>query len=392
MSESELLHFYVSCPPGLEPILAAEYHQLNFVRTKIKKSDEPHSRQPGDEESGGMEFEGPLEHVYLANLHLRSASRVTLRLDDFIAITFAELRKKASKLDWEKYLIPGQKVRIQAVCHKSRLYHSGAVEERVLGAINDHFSASGKYVEQSKEASEAQLILVRLVDDHCTISMDSSGELLYKRGYRQAVAKAPLRENLAAAMILASGWDKSSPLIDPFCGSGTIPIEAALLARSIAPGINRTFQFMKWPVFDQKSWDLILNDAKKQIQPATPEIFGFDRDTGAIEMAKANASRAGEKDIIQFKSQAVSFLEPLTTPGWIITNPPYGVRIAENKDLRDLYAKFGSILKDKFTGWTLCLLSSEERLIANLGLGNPEKTIQFSNGGISVKFVIFKPL
>lgn len=391
MSETELIHFYVSCPPGLEPVLAAEYHQLNFVRTKVKKSEDPHSKLPGDEESGGMEFEGPIEHIYLANLHLRSASRVTLRLGEFIAITFAELRKKASKLDWDKYITPGQKVRIQAVCHKSRLYHSGAVAERVLGAINDHFSASGKLIEQSKEPSEGQLILVRLVDDHCTISVDSSGELLYKRGYRQAVAKAPLRENLAAAMILASGWDKTSPLIDPFCGSGTIPIEAALMARSIAPGINRGFQFMNWPIFDKKNWEFLLTDAKKQIHPVTPQLFGYDRDTGAIEMAKANAARAGEKGIIQFHAQAVSFLEPLETPGWIITNPPYGVRVSENKDLRDLYARFGSILKEKFNGWTLCILSNDDKLIANLGLGNPKKTIQFTNGGISVKFVIFKP-
>jgi len=315
-----------------------------------------------------------------------------LRLGEFFAITFAELRKKASKLDWEKYILPGQKVVVQAICHKSRLYHSDAVAERILGAINDHFSSSGKPILQATNASEGQLILVRLVNDQCTISVDSSGELLHKRGYRQAVAKAPLRENLAASMLFASGWDKVSPIIDPFCGSGTIPIEAALFAREIAPGINRSFQFMKWPVFDNTQWQSQLQEAKKQILSVTPSLFGYDRDKGAIEMAKANAARAGQKDNIQFTCQAVSYLEPVSTPGWIITNPPYGVRISENKDLRDLYARFGSILREKFSGWSLCLLSSEDRLIANLGLRNPEKTIQLLNGGIPIKLALFKQL
>ena len=390
MSSSDLLHFYVSCPPGLESILAAEYHQLNFTRVKIKPSDDSSSKQFIGEETGGMEFEGPLEQVYLANLHMRTASRVTVRLGEFIAITFAELRKKASKLEWEKYLLPGQKVTVQAVCHKSRLYHSDAVAERIQGAIEDHFSTSAKVIVHSSDTDECPLVLVRLVNDQCTISVDSSGELLHKRGYRQAVAKAPLRENLAAAMILASGWDKTSPLIDPFCGSGTIPIEAAMLARCIAPGINRDFQFMNWPNFDHNCWKQLLNVAKKQIQKESPPLFGFDRDTGAIEMAKMNAARAGQKDLIQFKCQAVSYLESQSTLGWIITNPPYGVRVSENKDLRDLYARFGSILKEKFNGWKICVLTSEDRLISNLGLGNAEKTIKFTNGGIPVKLSLFQ--
>jgi putative N6-adenine-specific DNA methylase len=149
---------------------------------------------------------------------------------------------------------------------------------------------------------------------------------------------------------------------------------------------------MKWPVFDNTQWQSQLQEAKKQILSVTPSLFGYDRDKGAIEMAKANAARAGQKDNIQFTCQAVSYLEPVSTPGWIITNPPYGVRISENKDLRDLYARFGSILREKFSGWSLCLLSSEDRLIANLGLRNPEKTIQLLNGGIPIKLALFKQL
>ncbi len=386
MTMSENLHFYVSCPPGLEPMLAAEYKTLGLVRVKLKKDEDNQVIHTVGEDTGGMEFEGPLEHVYLANLHLRTASRVTVRLGEFKAITFAELRKKASKLDWGKYLVPGQKVSIQVTCHKSRLYHSDAVAERILGSIDDHFSASGKKTDQS---AEGQIILVRLVNDNCTVSLDSSGELLYKRGYRQAVAKAPLRENLAAGMIMASGWDQVSPLIDPFCGSGTIPIEAAMMAQQIAPGINRSFRFFSWPAYNKATWTEILDQAKKQIQKESPPLFGYDRDAGAVEMSKANAARAGQKDHVQFISQAVSLLESPAPAGWIVTNPPYGIRVSENKDLRDLYARFGSIMKEKFSSWHVSVLCNDDQLIANMGLQKPLKTIRLINGGISVKQVIY---
>lgn len=386
MNNSENLKFYVSCPPGLEPMLAAEYKLLGLVRVKLKKDEEDQIKHTIGEDTGGMEFEGPLEHVYLANLHLRTASRVTVRLGEFKAITFAELRKKASKMDWEKYLTAGQKVNIQVVCHKSRLYHSDAVAERILGSIDDHFSPSAKKAEQS---AEGQIILVRLVNDNCTISLDSSGELLHKRGYKQAVAKAPLRENLAAGMIMASGWDRVSPLIDPFCGSGTIPIEAAMMAQQIAPGINRSFRFSNWPIYDKATWTEILDNAKKQIIKDSPPLFGYDRDAGAIEMSKANAARAGQKDHIQFMCQAVSLLESPAPTGWVVTNPPYGIRISENKDLRDLYARFGTLMKQNFTSWHVSVLCNDDQLIANMGLQKPAKTIRLTNGGISVKQVIY---
>ncbi|MCX6054711.1 MAG: class I SAM-dependent RNA methyltransferase [Chloroflexi bacterium] len=390
MSEPELFHFYVSCPPGLESVLASEYHALNFIRSKETRESGSHEKMLPGEDTGGMEFEGPLDHIYRANLHMRTAARVVVRLGDFIAITFSELRKKTSKLPWEKFILPGQTISLRVVCHKSRLYHSDAVAERVLGAINDHFLGSMPQSTEITASPEGQIILVRLVDDHCTISIDSSGELLHKRGYRQAIAKAPLRENLAAAMILASGWDTTSPLIDPFCGSGTIPIEAAMIARCIPPGIARPFQFLNWPIFEKSLWSLVLEEARKKINTNLPPLFGADRDTGAIEMANANAARAGQKGAILFTSQAVSYLEPSANPGWVITNPPYGVRTRENKDLRDLYARFGSILKEKFSDWRVCVLSSEDRLIGNLSLGSPEKTVRFSNGGIPVKFVSYK--
>jgi putative N6-adenine-specific DNA methylase len=385
MTQVDLYRYFISCPPGLEPVLAAECRRLSLVRVKTKPAAPTHDSTASGEETGGIEYEGPLEHIYKANLHLRTASRVSARLGEFYAAAFSELRKKASRLEWEKYLIAGQKVNIRAVCHKSKLYHSDGVVERVLGAINDHFSVLGKSFSELKSSPDGQLIQVRLVNDQCTISVDSSGELLHRRGYRLASAKAPLRENLAAAMLLSSGWEPAAPLIDPFCGSGTIPIEAALIARNVPPGLARQFQFLTWPKCEKPLWQSLLEDARKKITHQIPVIFGFDRDTGGIDMAITNAARAGQKDAVQFRCQAVSYLEPPDAPGWIVTNPPYGVRVSEDKDLRDLYARFGSILKSSFKGWQVSVLSSEERLLGSLGLGKADKVIQFANGGIPVK-------
>ncbi len=382
--------FYVSCPPGLESLLAAECRELKFVvPQKTLASTSSDKGEPG-EDHGGFELSGTLEHIYKANLLLRTASRVVVRLGEYFAASFSELRKEASRLDWDAFLRPGQRVNIRVTCHKSKLYHSDAVAERILGAINDHFTVAGRNPRPITSASDGQLIIVRLLNDICTVSIDSSGELLYKRGYKQAVAKAPLRENIAAAMVRFSAWDAVSPLIDPFCGSGTIPIESAQMAGRVPPGISRAFRFSDWPIFDKEKWNGVLDTAKKGITDSTTSIFGYDRDAGAIEFSQANAARAGQKNKILFKQQAVSYLESPSKVGTIVTNPPYGVRIQEGSDLRDLYARFGSILLEKFKGWTVVMLSPDEVLTGNLGLGKPVDSLQFLNGGIPVKMLKYQ--
>lgn len=389
MNTTDPVVFFISCPPGLEQLLLEECMALGLHKKNTNQRLPQAQTAISGEESGGFLFEGNLEDVYSANLHLRIASRIVIRLGEFFSASFSELRKKGSKLAWEQYIQPGQIVNIRAVCHKSRLYHSDAVIERILGAINDHFASTTKTIRPVTLASDGQLILVRLVNDFCTISIDSSGDHLYKRGYKQAVAKAPLRENLAAAMIAFSGWDGSTPLIDPFCGSGTIPIEAALFANKIPPGIARKFRFTDWLGFNQPSWESILVRSKKEITNVKLSILGYDRDTGAIESAKENAARAGQKDQITFLQQAISYLEPISDTGVIVTNPPYGIRITENRDLRNLYARFGGILLEKFKGWQVILLSSDDCLTGNLGLGELEGYLQFKNGGIPVKLLKF---
>jgi putative N6-adenine-specific DNA methylase len=385
--------------PGLAPLTAQELRRLGLLPAQPddRSSVANVHDHAADDEYGGVEFEGDREAIYRANLHLRTANRVLVRLGDFEAVGFAELRKRASRLAWERYLAAGQPVALRVACHKSRLYHSDAVAERVAGAIGVRLGKPPvvqKFDEQG-EGKPPQLVLVRLLHDHCTISLDSSGALLHRRGYRLATAKAPLRENLAAGMLLAAGWDPTAgetpaPLIDPFCGAGTIPIEAAQLALGIAPGHARPFAFMDWPDFDRPLWDNLLSEAEQQSRDQCARLAGrvqilaSDRDAGAIEMARANAARAGVGDAIEFACQAVSAIVVPAGRGWVVTNPPYGVRVSANQDLRNLYAQFGKVLRAQCGGWQVALLCNDRQLLGQLGI-RFDISLATVNGGIAVK-------
>jgi len=367
--------FFAVSAPGLEPFTAQELRVLNLLA-------EDQAGPAGVAGSGGVAFSGELEDLYRANLHLRTASRVLLRMGEFRAVSFPELRKKAGRLEWEAYLEPGQPLSIHATCRKSRLYHSDAVAERVAGAIGDRLGRPAPLLKPTEAGGEAQLVVVRVQNDLCTLSLDTSGELLHRRGYRQAVAKAPLRETLAAGMLLAAGWDPSAPLLDPFCGSGTIPIEAALLASGIPPGSKRRFAFMHWPGYDSQVWERLLAEVRP-VEARAP-ILASDRDAGAIQMARENAEKAGVAGLIEFSRRAVSAIEPPPGPGWVVTNPPYGLRVSSNKDLRNLYARFGDVLRVRCPGWEVAILSSDPGLLAQTGL-RLDVGMAFVNGGVPVR-------
>jgi putative N6-adenine-specific DNA methylase len=230
--------------------------------------------------------------------------------------------------------------------------------------------------------------------DEVTISADASGTLLHLRGYRQAVAKAPLRETLAAAMLLGAGWRGDSPLLDPMCGSGTIPIEAALLARNVAPGLAaasrepRAFAFTAWPGHDAAAWERAVAEAQGAILPAAPvPVAGSDRDAGAVEAARANAERAGVAGGVDFAVRPVSAMEPPAGPGLLICNPPYGVRVGESDALRNLYAALGRTARARCPGWTVALLAAERKLEGQVGIPFTE-AFRTSNGGIPVHLVV----
>jgi putative N6-adenine-specific DNA methylase len=376
---------FAVCAPGLEPFTAQELANLGL---KPFASIEPGMIFNG-EDSGGVEFEGTLEDIWRANLQLRTASRIVLRFGDFYTTTFSELRKKSGQLAWENFLKPGQPVSIRVTCHKSRLYHSDGVAERITGAISDRVNIPVVVVKSKDETNteKAQLIIVRLFHDHCIISIDTSGDLLHRRGYRLETAKAPIRETLAAGMLLASGWDAVSPLIDPFCGSGTIPIEAALIAGHISPGEKRKFAFMDWPGYSNEIWN------EKMVPKTTiplgefPFIAASDRDAGAIQIAQANTRRAGFTGQIQYSCKAVSAITPPAAHGWIVTNPPYGVRVSANKDLRNLYAQLGNVLRTKCPRWHFAIMCSDLALLHHTGL-HFKNVLLLKNGGIKVRLAI----
>jgi putative N6-adenine-specific DNA methylase len=384
--------FFAVCAPGLEPFTALELEQLGLMGNKPSQPEdfltESSQESRHQFEHGGIPFQGSFHDLYRANLYLRTATRVLVRFGEFYASVFPELRRKASHLPWEKYIVGERPIALRVTCQKSRLYHQGAVAERLSGAIADRLGnlpPLQKYHEDS-DTDLPQLIVVRLVDNLCTISIDSSGALLHKRGYRLGVAKAPLRETLASALVMASGWDATSPLLDPLCGSGTIPIEAALLARRVPAGYARRFAFMDWPDFDSGHWDKLLSDAGKAIVSASPKIIASDRDAGAIQTAQANAGRAGVADCIEFSCKSVSAMDPPPFPGWIVTNPPYGVRLSKTSDLRNLYAQLGKVLRTRCPGWHVTMLCDSIQLIRATGL-HFDKGISMVNGGLKVKLV-----
>ncbi len=364
---------------GLEPFTRQEAVELHLIPAPDISADS--NPEP---ETGGVTFKGELEALYHANLHLRTASRVLARLGNFFyAKTYKDLLEKTSRLPWERFLSPGQPVTLRVSYHESNLNHARPISEAVYEAIAIRLRQplQGKR-DDSSSTTTHQLVVVRVANDQVTISMDSSGTLLHKRGYRQAIAKAPLRETLAAAIIMASGWDRQSPLLDPFCGSGTIPIEAAMMALGIPPGANRQFAFMDWPNYDEALWERVKGTAKRS-RIVMPSIMGSDRDAGAVRMAISNAERAGVSEFIQFENHALSNIHPPRKKGWVVTNPPYGERISKGADLRNLYAQLGNVLRQHCPGWHVAVLSNDKMLLGQTRL-DLDTSMSLRNGGIRV--------
>ena len=379
------MEFFAVCTPGLESFTTQELGALGLLPPGPSSSL---PETPANEEIGGVSFSGDLTDLYRANLHLRTADRILVRFGTFHAAAFSEFRRKAGQLPWEEVLQPGSPVVFRVTCHQSRLYHQKAVAERLAGAIADRLGRLPPVQprEENEDLQGPQIIMARLVNDQVTISLDSSGSLLHRRGYRLAGGKAPLRETLASGLLLASGWDGASPLIDPFCGSGTIPIEAALQVHNIPPGLNRPFAFMNWPSFEAQEWRVLLNKPAPGLKGFAPSLSASDRDQGVIKTARENAERAGVGRLIEFSCRAVSSIEVPAGPGWVVTNPPFGVRVGREKDLRNLYAQFGKVLRSNCPGWQVALLSSSLSLVRNTGL-RFDQGISLAHGGLRVRIL-----
>jgi putative N6-adenine-specific DNA methylase len=321
---------------------------------------------------------------------------VLVRFASFRATAFFELEKRARAVAWDRFLAPGRPVSFRVSSHSSRLYHQGAIEERLLDAVSRAGGVGAPRESNESEGAGAQLFVVRVVRDEFVLSADASGAPLHQRGYRQALAKAPLRETLAAAMLSASGWDPATPLIDPMCGSGTIPIEGLLLARRIPPGLAnpelaaRDYAFRHWPDFDAALWDGLVDRAREEVMPNAAPVLARDRDAGAVRAASENAGRAGVLDGLDLQRAPLSALEPPAGhagAGTLVTNPPYGRRLGEAGSLRDLYAALGNVARARLSGWILGLLSGDRRLEHQVGLVL-RTAFRARNGGVPVHFLV----
>jgi putative N6-adenine-specific DNA methylase len=363
---------FAVCTPGLEQLLDGELRRLGIR---------------GRTGTGGVAFRATTRELYAANLWSRVATRFVVRAARFEARSFAELERAARGVDWASWLGPGTRPVFRVSSRSSRLYHTGAIAQRLVAVAEQ---AAGRA--PPREGTSEQLFVVRALRDAFTISVDSSGDALHRRGWRLAGAKAPLRETLAAAMLLATGWHPDRPLVDPFCGSGTIPIEAALLGTGRPPGADRPFAFQRWRSFAPGTWASVLASASRAEREATARcgklvIVGRDRDAGAIEAATANAERAGVAHHLDLQRASISELQPpASTPGWILTNPPYGKRIASGGDLRDLYARLGQVARTRFPGWSIGLLLADRRLAAQVAVPFEER-LRSSNGALPVRLV-----
>ena len=351
---------FVVVVPGLEQLLLEEVQRLGV--------------RPARAVRGGVECTITWPQLWAINLRSRLATRVVVRVARFHADGFFSLQKGLQAVDWSAWLAADAGVAVAATTDKvSKLYHSVAVEERVVEALGRPLGA--------------QAVQVRVQRDLVTVSLDASGAPLHHRGWRGPAGKAPMRESLAAALVLASGWDAKSPLVDPFCGSGTVAIEAAMIARRMAPGRNRSFAFEQWPSFDADGWQRLLRGADGDVVEKCPPIIASDRDAGAIAAVVENAPRAGVGANVEAVQRTVSDLVLPARAGWLVSNPPYGHRVGGqgggDKDLRNLYDRFGAVLRERATGWHVALLASHDTPVNRLKLPL-QPALETANGGIDV--------
>lgn len=344
---------------------------------------------------GGVAFTGDVHVLAAANLRLATATRVLVRLGEFHAPGFPELHRRAARLPWEQYFAGVPRVDVQVTAHKSRLHHTGGIRERILKGMAERLGSEPVLAatdDEDADADETTRVVVRLDHDRCTVSVDSSGDPLHRRGYRLALARAPLRPTLAAGILRAAGWVPGDPLLDPMCGSGTLIIEAARAALGIAPGADREFLFTRWPglpgaaALTAARRDLSPGPSPVDLSPGTsPRIAGSDRDPGAIAASRANAERAGVAAHVRLDVRPLSACEPPPGTGLVVSNPPYGVRVGKRGPLRDLHAQLGHVLRARCPGWRVALLCGDDLWrYTDLPLAEARS---LRNGGLAVKLV-----
>lgn len=343
----QLYEFISPCHFGMEAVLKREIYDLGYDVTKV--------------EDGRVTFEGDAETICRANINLRTTERVLLKVGGFRAETFDELFEAVKALPWENYLPVDAKFWVaKASSVKSKLFSPSDIQSIVKKAIVERLK-SVYDVNWFQEDGASYPLRVFLNKDEVTIGIDTSGESLHKRGYRVLTSKAPITETLAAAMILLTPWKGDRILVDPFCGCGTIPIEAAMIAANIAPGMNRTFTAQSWTnLIDPELWEDAFEEARDMVDTdIQTNIQGYDIDGEIVKSARENAKRAGVDHLIHFQQRPVKELNHPKKYGFVITNPPYGERLEEKRMLPPLYQEIGEAFR-RLDSWSEYLISSYE--------------------------------
>ncbi|RPE71386.1 putative N6-adenine-specific DNA methylase [Pacificibacter maritimus] len=363
---------FLATVPGLEHVLLNEVIEAGFQNPVAT--------------GGGVTIQGSWHDVWRANLTLRGASKVLARIGEFRAFHLAQLDKRSRKFPWADIL--GQDVidndlaiKVEVNTNKkSKIYHAGAAVERIERAIHEEFGAK---IAQGLENADI-VFKVRIDDNNVQFSIDTSGEGLHKRGHKQAMGKAPMRETMAASFLRACGYSGNEPVLDPMCGSGTFLIEAAEISRNFMAGRARSFAFEALASYDADAVRGIREAWK--IRASDQRFYGSDRNVNVIGFAKDNAARAGVCDLCHFAPTQVSNLERPDGPaGLVIVNPPYGARIGKKKDLFALYGSFGDVMREKFKGWRVGMITSDTQLAEATRLPWKPTEAPIAHGGLKVK-------
>ena len=369
------LELIAPCHFGLEAVLKREITELGYEISQV--------------EDGRVTFIGDAEAICRANINLRTAERVLVKVGSFRAVTFDELFEGTKALDWGCFLPKDGRFWVtKASSVKSKLFSPSDIQSIMKKAMVEKLKkVYGTTV--FPETGAAYPVRVFLMKDEVTVAIDSTGDSLHKRGYRPYTAKAPISETLAAALIMLTPWNKDRILVDPFCGSGTIPIEAAMMAAGMAPGLKREFTAQHWPhLVPERIWKDVREEAQEQVQiPADTDIQGFDIDENARKAARANARMAGVESMIHFQKRPVSELRHSGAYGFLITNPPYGERLEEKEALPGLYREIG----ERFSAldrWSMYLITSYENAERDIGR-KADKNRKIYNGMLKTYFYQF---
>ncbi|MCB9422241.1 MAG: class I SAM-dependent RNA methyltransferase [Ardenticatenaceae bacterium] len=356
---------------GLETLVKQELNALGFADLRVSE--------------GKVEFDAGLADIPRTNLWLRCADRVLLKMGEFTAVTFDDLFEQTKALPWEDWIARDGRFTVNAKTHKSELKSARSCQSIVKKAVVERLSAAYG-IDHFVETGPDFTIQVALHKDMAQLTIDTSGPGLHKRGYRAEAGEAPLKEPLAAALVTLSFWNKERLLIDPMCGSGTILIEAAMMAQNMAPGLNRTFASDEWPIIPAHYWQEARQTAATAVQPIPDlQLQGYDIDPAVIEIARSNAQKAGVADAITFAVKDVKDLWIDQQYGIVVSNPPYGIRLAEYQQINQIYMALNKIFRKK-KGWSIYILTADDKFPRYFKRARPDRVRKLYNGTIKVNY------